>query len=499
MAAMLSRAAVVASSTVLFVHVYAQKRNNNVVLHDGFPDQTGTHISFASGSPVDMGQMPLGYGECSAAISDTSGNFLFATAHGDLFDRFGGLMDQGDLFMGLNGDATQGCLIFPRPGSSNVHDVLFIRDTPYSSPLVQASWVTVDMSLNSGLGGVTSNTIFGQHFTEKLTGTPHGNGTDYWAVMHEWETNAFRAYVIGENGLDTVPVVSNAGSPHTSEYDVCPNLMNFQGEMKLSYNGDRLALCNANFVCDSDLSAIIPSIVQLFHFNDLTGEVTYWMNLPGHAYSYGLDFSQDGSKLYVSGADPGNMAHYVDQYDLSGDTASILASRFRVYATPYTVINHDRPNAMAFAPDGRLYVSHLGTSLDAIQYPDLPGIACGYTPAFFPLSHPHYFAAHWNQLKRYHDSEYKRDDVGLGAEPKKALFNAWPNPAAGNLQVTIPSRVASPRLVVTDALGRPVREFGTQTMRSGILDVSTLANGLYTLTLYDGHTVAGSDRLVVHH
>lgn len=98
------------------ITVRGQDRNNNSVVPGWLIGDEGTHLSFSTGLPVDMGAMPLTDSECSAAISDTSGNFLFATASGIVYDRFGAVMDQGNLFMGLNGDVTQGSLIFPRPG-----------------------------------------------------------------------------------------------------------------------------------------------------------------------------------------------------------------------------------------------------------------------------------------------------------------------------------------------------------------------------------------------
>jgi len=356
------------------------------------------------------------------------------------------------------------------------------------------------MDLNGGLGAVTDNLIYGYNFTEKLTGTPHGNGEDYWAVMHEWGTNTFWAYLINEAGLDTLPVASNAGSPHTAAYGVCDADMNYQGEMKISNAGDRLALCTTNNACMPPLDDPPPSIVQLFHFDDQTGEVIYWMNLPGHHMSYGLDFSVDGSKLYVAGSD--TVVHYVDQYDLNaGDTVDIAASRTRIFGAIYWLITSQRPNAMAFAPDGRLYVAHWGTSLDAIMAPDAPGTECGYTEAFFLVSAPEpHFGSHWNQLKRYHDSEYKRPStVGIPSITQRPGFTAWPNPTASLLQISLPQDLASPGIRILDTIGRTVYEPGQQAVRAGTIDVSGLANGLYTVSLLDGGQVLGATRLVVQH
>ena len=477
----------------------AQTRNANMLLM-GHTETPGAQLDLGGVVPVVVGVFPFdGWGECSSAISDTSGNLLIGFGNRRAYNQSGGVIDQGVIEDAVgNSNVTQGSLIFPRPGSDEVYDLFVIKNTP-SSPWQQAAVLTVDMALNDGLGGVTSSFSFGENYTEKLSGTPHGNGTDYWALTHEWGSSAFRAYRIAAAGLDTVPVVSLAGSPHTEAYGDCPDWMNTQGEMKCSYLGDHVALCTQNRSCIEASWAIQPSIVQLFHFNDLTGEVSYWMDLPGHHMTYGLDFSQDGSKLYVAGSD--TVVHYVDQYDLAaGDTTAIIGSRYRVYDSIYTQIGSNRPNAMAFAPDGRLYVSHLGTSLDAILHPDLPGADCGYTEGFFPLGNMHYFATHCNQLKRYHDSEYKRPGtVGIPVVEQEPGFAAWPNPAATVLHLRLPQDLASPAIRIHDATARIVYEPGRQAVRAGTIDVSGLANGLYTVSLLDGGQVLGATRLVVQH
>ncbi len=112
-----------------------------------------------------------------------------------------------------------------------------------------------------------------------------------------------RAYRETMAGLDTNAVVSHAGAIHSAAYGGCDSDMNYQGEMKFSYLGDRLALGNQNVQCQPDIEQLQPAIVQLFHFDDLTADVSYWMNLPGHHLTYGLDFSHDGTRLVSSSGD----------------------------------------------------------------------------------------------------------------------------------------------------------------------------------------------------
>jgi len=75
----------------------------------------------------------------------------------------------------------------------------------------------VDMSLNGGLGGVTSikNILLMGNTTEKITAVRHANNSDIWVICHKWNSNQFQAFLInGCSGLQTTPVISNVGSVH---------------------------------------------------------------------------------------------------------------------------------------------------------------------------------------------------------------------------------------------------------------------------------------------
>lgn len=402
----------------------------------------------------------------------------------------------------LNHDVTQGQLILPRPGNDSLYDVLVIDVSPDSSinnlRKPKMLHMVVDIFANGGTGAMVSNEVaFGYNLTERLTGTPHGDGTDYWVLAHEWKSDKFLAYRLAANGLDTVPVVSHAGALHSAQYGTCLTNRNRQGEMKFNYVGDVLAITSHNGVCGSD--TLQPGIVQLFDFDDATGSVTYWMTLPDHSQGYGIEFSQDGSKLYVPGIDPLALELYVDQYDLlAGDTTAVVSSRTRVYATPYDGQPTSQiPTAMELAPNGKIYVSRSGSSMDVIQAPNLADLDCGYEENSIIFPNPQTYVGHTNQIKRYHDSEYKRDDVGFGAEQHQSQFAVWPNPASSSIRLRMPAKIASPRVRIHDNTGRLLREVSGQVALSGTMDLSSLASGMYTVSLLDGSAVVGQARLVV--
>lgn len=133
---------------------------------------------------------------------------------------------QGPFTMEPFGDVTQGSLIVPLPGSPDLYVVIHIHGTSYED-WPQATCSVVDMGLDGGLGDVVpgSRWTFTDSLTEKLTGTPHANGQDYWVLMHEWDTDEFQAFLVNGAGMDTVPVSSHAGSAHVRLFGL-PNFKN---------------------------------------------------------------------------------------------------------------------------------------------------------------------------------------------------------------------------------------------------------------------------------
>lgn len=451
------------------------------------------------GVPAILVPITHGSSECAAVISDTAGTLLFYAARGRIFRASG-----EEMYMSFNAyanfDVTQGQLILPRPGSDSLYDVLMIDVSPdstiYSLRKPKMLHMVVDINAEAGTGAVVGDEVmFGFNLTERLTGTPHANGVDYWVLAHEWNSDTFLAYTLGMDGLDTIPVTSHAGAVHSAAYGTCSTNRNRQGEMKVSYAGDQLAITSHNSVCASD--TLQPDLVQLFHFDDATGAVTYWMTLPDHSQGYGIEFSQNGSKLYIPGIDYSD--RYVDQYDLfAGDTSAIVSSRIRVYATPYNGLPSDiKPGPMELAPNGKIYVSRSGFSLDLIEAPGISGAGCGYQEDVISLPNWHSNFGHTNQIKRYHDSEFSELHTGFCLGPQPVSFALWPNPATSSIRLRLPADLPSPRVRIHDNTGRILRELSGQVALSGIMDVSGLASGLYTVSLLDGSAVVGQARLVV--
>lgn len=470
--------------------VYGQARNAHWVLGGFLQTQPGSLWGEMTTAPVFTGGTTFGQCESAAAISDTSGTLLFYTGRGRVH-RANGEEMYNSFSAWQNATVTQGQLIIPRPGHPELYDLIMI-DSAADSTLnslnkPKAVRMVVDMSADGGTGAVVGNElIFGYNLTERLCGTPHTNGSDYWILMHEWKSDKFLAYAIGEGGLDTLPVVSQTGAVHSAEYGTCTTNSNRQGEMKLTYSGDRVALCSFNF-CGFDM--VQPGIVQLFDFDALTGQVDYWMTLPDHYHTYGIEFSQTGGKFYVSGID--EQERYVDQYDLlAGDTTAIRSSRSRIYATPYNgQPDQPFPNAMELASNGRIYVSHSGLSLDVINAPDEQGLACGYAEASMVFGNYQQHLSHVSQMKRYHDSEFMGVHTGLGTLPRPETLRPWPDPALDRCHLTLPGRNIR-SLSLLDATGSLVRGVPCAPgQREARIERMDLGSGIYLVLAKDAHGV----------
>lgn len=264
--------------------------------------------------------------------------------------------------------------------------------------------------------------------------------------------------------------------------------------MKFSLAGDRVALTTPNLSSPQPA----PCIVQLFQFDDTTGTVSYEMTFPGHRRSYGIEFSGDGSKLYVSGID--SMEHYVDQYDLSlDDTTAIQNSRHRVYAFAYAIDPMmDWPGAMVLAPDGRVYLTHHFSStswMGIIDQPDVVGPGCGLVWNALDISPSALVHSFCNQMKRYHDSEFT---AGLHPPAPRPALNLWPNPIETHAWLDgVPERGAV-QVRWRDTAGRGLREEQLQGNGFGVLlTVGELSDGVYTVELLHSGDRLGVVRAMV--
>jgi hypothetical protein len=243
-------------------------------------------LSFESSGPEALLDGKMIALEGTATISDRNGNLLFYTNGLSIYDSTHQIMQNGDS-LDSDGSATQAALILKQPLSPNKYFVFVTQS--HAQGTKRFSYSIVDMSLNNGKGAVTSdkNVLIKSPVLEKLNSAHHSNCIDSWIMVHEANSNAFYAYQLTEDGLDTLPVVSNAGDT------LGATAQDYFGQMKFSSDGKRLANVNMG-----------EKKIQLFDFDNSTGivsgqrEFQFDPQILGFVF-YGLEFSANGQILYT--------------------------------------------------------------------------------------------------------------------------------------------------------------------------------------------------------
>lgn len=306
-----------------------------------------------------------------ASIADAEGNLLFFTNGLQVWNKGLNIMINGNDLKG-NNFATQSALIVPQPGNRNKY-YLFTVDM-YIPPLFQdgINYSIIDFS-NNGFGEVTSkNNFLFDINAQKITGVLHQNGRDYWVITHGFgpETgNTFYSYLVNDTGLVTTPVTSKIGAIQQG------NDNNAAGYMKTSPDGSKLAL-------------LIPEMgtAEIYDFNTATGEVTNLRSSGSGTFvlPFGLEFSPDNSKLYISTSPLGDGTNYLYQLDLNA--ADPFSTMFVVHRFDVNTVGEadSLMGALQLAPDGRIYLSKFRRglygkkNLGVIYNPDRPQGACNY-------------------------------------------------------------------------------------------------------------------------
>lgn len=331
----------------------------------------GNRLDFTSGSPVtDTSSMTGEMG--TSSICDENGDLVFYSNGNKVWQANHVIMGGGNNLVG-DPQATQSSIIVPSTHSATRY-YLFVNDA--NAGPAGFNYYDVEMQLNGGNGGVVGPTNLLDTATEKMAATRHGNDKGYWVVAHGWENNAFHAFLVDENGVNTTPVTSNVGFAHLNSSGAGEET----GQMKISPDGEWLVTCNFS-----------SGYVQLFRFDNTTGVVSDPITLTSgnSVFPYGVEFSADSKKLFYArrvsnAANPAG----IHQFDL--DHASIdclLASE--------VVISNNNPfklyTDLQLGLDKRIYVSYYKPSpfnadtLGRIAEPEVMCPECDYTDNYLLL------------------------------------------------------------------------------------------------------------------
>ncbi len=302
-------------------------------------------VTFVNGAPEPLAGGQINQNEGCATISDTSGNLLFYTDGISVWNANHDVMPNGTGLKG-NPSATQSGIIVPKPGNS---DTFYIFTVPATNSSDGLNYSVVDITLDSGNGDVVSgqkNINLMATCSEEVTATAHSNGTDIWVLARPYNSNEFHAFQVSSSGVNATAVVSAVGTATDINGSI--------GYLKASPNGDKLAM--AYYFLNTG---------ELYDFDAATGQVSNAVNLGTLTDAYGLEFSQDGTRLYIA-----RFMINVVQFDLTaGDIPGSVVQ----------VSTDSNASAMQLGPDGKIYISRGGASkLGVINSPNSLGAACDY-------------------------------------------------------------------------------------------------------------------------
>lgn len=223
------------------------------------------------------------------------------------------------------------------------------------------TYSVLDITKDNGMGAITLKNIpLLSPSTEQLCAIKHCNGRDIWVISHQWNTNAYYAYLVTPQGISTTPVISYSGR------SAAPGVLNAIALMKGSPDGRKIAVSfNLNGADVSD-------------FDNATGKISNSIDLqvPDNYYSktYGVEFSPNSKLLYVTYYVISDILY---QYDVSAGTAgAIVASKAKI-----AEINNPSQTfaTIQTGPDGKLYMANAGGKyLSVISNPDVKGKGCNF-------------------------------------------------------------------------------------------------------------------------
>ena len=418
----------------------------------------------------------------NASISDENGNLLFYTNGCHVADADHNIMPNS---AGINEgewlDQTQGgncnyylgthniCIV-PDPAYDKGYYILHKTVIPDIAKYFELRYSYVDMSLNNGKGDVTTkNIVLSEDLRLQgnyLSINKHSNGTDWWILQAEKESNRILTLLIDETGPNDYSLQT---VDHTFE-----NFSSSSGCAAFSPDGNYYAYYNAYdnlLLFDFDRATGVLSNLRTLELSDVSE--------PDIAFST-LEWSPNSQYLYIA-AD--NIMYqldtYVDDFEDGVELIDVWDGTSDPFATTF--------NLMALAPDCKIYMCS-GSSTNTyhvINNPNEKGTACDFVQHGIRLPFTSSVAAMPYYPRFRVDEEDKCDPTITSIFGDHVYYRrdmtVYPNPVRDILNVEIPEGKKG-RLVVFDMMGRLVWS-GKYDGYSGEVrvDLSQLAIGTYSV------------------
>ncbi|WP_281980278.1 T9SS type B sorting domain-containing protein [Tenacibaculum mesophilum] len=339
---------------IVSISLYSQKEAN--VWYFG----NNAGLDFNSGSPIALNDGLLKTDEGCSSISDENGNLLFYSDGINVWTKNHELMrySNGNLANDLQGNpsSSQSGLIIPNPEDKNLYYIFtvgtdFIGNFPYpDNPGFR--FYTIDISKGNGgeiiSGPVNLSNGRDREWSEKVTAVQGKDCREIWILSIVQDT--FYAYKIDKNGVDSTNPITSSSSYY---------LRDKRGYLKTSPDGSKVAL--ADFTNDGSGKLV------LYDFDNATGKVAsnglILTSGPTDGSPYGVEFSQESTKLYSSLYHENSNSFRVFQYNLLD--ANIAQTKTQVHQ------EQGYRGALQLAPNGKIYASIPDRAyLGAIENPE---------------------------------------------------------------------------------------------------------------------------------
>jgi hypothetical protein len=452
-------------------------------------------LDFNTNEPLPLNNSQMNSFSGSAVISDrVSGELLFYSNGENVWNRSHQIMNNGSGIIGSSDNA--GIFIVPAPLKENIYYLFTTSDFVGNNYNSNIYYSMIDMNLGNGLGGVIpneKNLMLADSMTKKITAVLHQNEIDYWIITHKINTNEFYVYLLTTEGISD-PSIYSIGSVHSTESAI-------PGEVLYETNGYIKASPDGRKIASAVLSRERP--FELFDFDASTGTISNPVNLGNLSYQYGVSFSPDNSKLYVSGFSiEGNDSFrgLIQQYDLNAqDIASSRVSLMdgnpffdnaRIYNT--TAI------ALQIAPDGKVYGTGNPSSLEeikmieggsiinnmfVIEKPNKKGFESGLKIISFSFFNQGNSVGLPSFVQNIFNNITPEENFNSPCLESKDIL-VFPNPSDNFFQISIAKRCFEPyNLTIYNVVGQVLQELRIDNALSQKIDVGSIAAGVYILSI----------------
>ncbi len=322
-----------------------------------------------------------------STISDENGELLFYSNGMNIWNKNAEVMDNGSGLLGYNG-STMTSIIVPSPANNKQYYVFTLHMYIPGLFTNGINYSIVDVSSNP-LGRITEkNKPMLSENAQKICVVQHTNGKDYWIITHGFGPNKGNKFYVNllTDSLNLETISFEIGNLQTFDPANPSTYNNGVGYLKASPDGTKLAQ-----VIYQD------GYLEIFDFDRATGTISNaklsqknFLDGP-----YGVEFSPEGTVLYISTEPLGDRINYIYQFDLT--QSDPFSSQFEVTKLDFSTNNDILFGALQLAPDGKIYVSKFlkgsngYNNLGVIYNPNRLGQACNYnslngmSPAEFNL------------------------------------------------------------------------------------------------------------------